>query len=213
METRERSHRPRAATPPRPSRGVTLIELMVTLVVLAILVSAAVPSFVNMVRNNQRTAVLNRLLTDIQLARSEAIKSGVPHVICPAFSDGETCDTADFSWSDGWIVFRDDPLGSRQFQIDKNLETPISATTEMPGDFTVEYGFGVTGAARNAVLVFRPSGQTNALNGRFGVCDPRGNRESRAVVVFRTGRAYISDDTSTAGGNELCPDAPDSESS
>ena len=62
--------------------GFTLVELMVTLTVLAILVGVALPSFRDMILNNRRTAIVNDLVSSLLLARSEAIKRGQPVSVC-----------------------------------------------------------------------------------------------------------------------------------
>ncbi|KPQ01849.1 GspH/FimT family pseudopilin [Marinobacter sp. HL-58] len=54
--------------------GFTLIELMVTLVVLGILLGVGVPSFNSVIENNRVTTQANSLLGAINLARSEAVK-------------------------------------------------------------------------------------------------------------------------------------------
>lgn len=54
--------------------GLTIVELMVTIAVLAILAAIAAPSFVNLIRENQAASVSNELLGAVQLARGEAIK-------------------------------------------------------------------------------------------------------------------------------------------
>src|SRR5690554_54374 len=58
------------------SSGFTLIELLVTLVVLAIVVTVAVPSFQDIIRNNRVSTETNSFVSALQLARSEAVKQG-----------------------------------------------------------------------------------------------------------------------------------------
>ena len=86
-------------------RGLTLFELLIGVVVLAILLSAGVPSFQSTVANNRLTAQANDLVTALNLARSEAVKRGQPVSVC-ASSDQATCSGAT-AWTAGWIAFTD----------------------------------------------------------------------------------------------------------
>lgn len=58
----------------RKQRGVTLIELMVGLAVLAILVSLGLPAFNQMIRNAQVRSHAESVQRGVMLARSEALK-------------------------------------------------------------------------------------------------------------------------------------------
>ena len=68
------------------SRGVTLIELMITLVVLAILLGIAVPSLTQFMTSTRLTRQINELITDISLARNTAGTRGTNVSICIAAS-------------------------------------------------------------------------------------------------------------------------------
>jgi len=81
-----------------PSRGFTLIELMVTIALAAILMAIAAPSFTTFQRNAELTSRINALLSSINAARSEAMKHGRDAVILPA-------DSA--NWTSGMIAFVD----------------------------------------------------------------------------------------------------------
>jgi type IV fimbrial biogenesis protein FimT len=85
--------------------GFTLVELLISIVLLAILLALAVPSFQSFVKNNRVTAQTNGLVSAIQMARSEALKRGTNSVIC-ASDNGEDC-TGNGTWASGWIVFSD----------------------------------------------------------------------------------------------------------
>lgn len=60
--------------PASRQHGITLIELMVTIAVIAILATIAVPSFQEIVKRNQISAQTNELIALIHLARNEAIR-------------------------------------------------------------------------------------------------------------------------------------------
>lgn len=87
------------------SQGMTLIELITAMLVLAILVGMAVPSFRDFAANSRTTAVTSDLVTALNLARNEAIRRSSPVVAC-ASTDQATCST-DKDWTAGWIVFAD----------------------------------------------------------------------------------------------------------
>ncbi len=89
----------------RRESGFTLIELVVTMAVLAIVVSIAAPSFTNMINNNRSSGLGGELTAAIHFARSEAIKRATHVAICPS-NDGTSCLTGS-DWAKGWLIFVD----------------------------------------------------------------------------------------------------------
>ncbi|AMV00841.1 pre-pilin like leader sequence [Xanthomonas citri pv. fuscans] len=85
------------------SRGFTLIELMVTIAVLAILVAIGYPSFQGVLRSNRVAAANNELIALLNLSRSEAIRNGQGGGICGS-SNGSSCDG---NWSGGVMAWSD----------------------------------------------------------------------------------------------------------
>lgn len=88
----------------RAAGGFTLVELMVTVAVLAILVALAAPSFANIIERNRLTGAANEAVAALQVARMEAIRRGSNTVLCPS-TDGASCAGNDWSRV---IVFVDD---------------------------------------------------------------------------------------------------------
>lgn len=94
--------------------GFTLVEAVVTLAVAAILITVAIPSFRNIIQNNRATSLTNRLVTSINLTRSEAVRRQMPVAICPSADPQATPPScaATTDWSTGWIVFTDTEAGT-----------------------------------------------------------------------------------------------------
>ena len=87
----------------RNQQGFTLIELMTVVVILGIILAFAMPAMNDLVQRNRLVGQTNDLVTDLKLARTTALTTGMPATIC-ASDDGEQCGG---SWNDGWIVFYD----------------------------------------------------------------------------------------------------------
>ena len=86
--------------------GVTLIELMITLVVVAIVVMAGVPMLGDFTRDSRVVSRTNDMVAALNFARSEAVKRAEFVSICPS-SDQASC-TGSTDWTVGWIVWLDE---------------------------------------------------------------------------------------------------------
>lgn len=111
------------------ARGFTLIELMVTLAVVAILAMIAVPSFRDTIRRNRVSAASNALLADIGYARAEAIDRGQTVTLCPSASVG-SCTSGGTAWQSGWMVYSYPPgaTSSNAAYASGNLELRAAST-------------------------------------------------------------------------------------
>ena len=85
--------------------GFSVFELMIVLLLIAILLALATPSFREFSRSNQVTATNNDLVTALNLARSEALRRSTGVTVCSS-ADGTSCGSAG-DWKSGWIVFED----------------------------------------------------------------------------------------------------------
>ena len=91
--------------------GFTLIELIVTLAVAAILITVAGPNFLTFIQNNRLTAQANEMVGSLQLARSEAVKRNLDVIVCrstnPTATSPNCNTTGGITWETGWVVFVD----------------------------------------------------------------------------------------------------------
>lgn len=160
-------------------QGVSLIELVVVVCVLAILGTLTVPTMSHLRHDAGRTAAVNDFVHAIFLARSEAIKRGTVVSLCKS-ADGSTCMNKNPDWNAGWMVFanadRDEP--------------PVRDRDEA---VLLTYAGWPTGhiRANRAAFSFRPFIQ-GVVNGTVVFCDPRGSGHARAIIISHTGRPRLS---------------------
>lgn len=91
-------------------RGFTVIELMMTIAVLAVLVTVAIPSFGSFIGNNRITAQANTFHSSLLYARSEAVKQNRPVFMCRSGDISHAtnpCGQTNNGWHDGWVMFVD----------------------------------------------------------------------------------------------------------
>lgn len=152
-------------------RGFTLIELMITLAVLAILLAVSVPSFTDMTLGSKLRSQANDLVAGTVLARSEAIKRNQTVTLC-ASNDGATCTG---TWVNGWIV-----RSSGGAVIQAYGAAPSGfLITSVQASFTFQpTGVGVTPAPADPTFV---------------VCraSPSVGGQERKVTITLTGRASV----------------------
>ncbi|GAB2568428.1 hypothetical protein GCM10027066_08800 [Dyella jejuensis] len=95
----------------RAIAGFTLIEMLVVLVIMAIVLFYAIPSYKSMVTQYRMAGELNDLQTDVELARSSAVREGANVTMCPSpapTASVPTCsDATNTQWNTGWIIFTD----------------------------------------------------------------------------------------------------------
>jgi type IV fimbrial biogenesis protein FimT len=160
----------------RFDKGFTLIELMVTVAVAATVLAVGVPSFRALIQNNRLTAALNDMVTEFNLARSEAVKRGSPVTLCKRNTAGTDCDNSAV-WLSGWIVFADADGDGTVDSGDQVLRVraPLSGLTRL--------NFG----SRNRVT-FDGHGFATGYSGTMSFCDDRGATKAKGLVLSNTGR-------------------------
>lgn len=177
--------------PESRQKGVTLIELLVTLSVLAISLTIAAFSFKEVISRNQVNTAANDLVGALNFARSEAVTRGQTVAVCRSVDGIEpdapgtpvpSCHTGGGNWADGWIVFVDaDGNGAR------------GAGEELLRTYAQQRG-GVTmvgnGTAVNSVR-YLPTGFFPATPGNATVVVANTGKTLK-VIMSKSGRVRIS---------------------
>ena len=170
--------------------GATVLELMVTLSIAAILLSLAAPSYEAFTNRQRMKAALGALHADLMAARSQAVYRNRIVVACPG-NPADGC-TSGSNWSKGWIVY-EDGNGDRQRQEDEHL-----LRHGMPHE-----AVAIHSPASRPELRFFPDGSTPGSNGSISLCGRGGPEQARRLVISNIGR--IRRDTFPGVNPGLCP--------
>lgn len=174
--------------------GFTLIELMVTLAVAAIVLTVAVPSFRDLIRHNRLATQANQLVSALNLARSEAIKRGVRVTVCKTDdldAVEPSCSTT-ANWEQGFIVFVDNThlSGNSRGVIDEPDERVrvFGALTGSILQGGENFAEGISYLASGVSEGIKSGGAKGVSNGTFTLCN---SGEGRAIRIGRTGRVLV----------------------
>jgi type IV fimbrial biogenesis protein FimT len=167
--------------------GFTLIELMVTLSMVAILMAVGVPSFTTFQRNAELTSFTNSLIAGMNAARGEAMKRGRNAMVVP--TDGA-------NWRNGWTVFVD---VNRNGTYDEGTDVTVLKREAAPSYLTVTNK--AASSADGLYIMYDASGYSKLTGGAFGARtvqvarnDVTGSEllaQTRRIKIASTGRALV----------------------
>lgn len=158
------------------NRGITLIELLMALVILAILLTVAAPALHTLILQNRMTSRANDLLTSLMYARSEATKRHAPVSVC-ASVNGYTCSGTG-EWHAGWIVFAEGALATGD-PADGEI---LYVSGAVQGDLTI--------AGPPGLVSYNARGESSSSTAMV-LCDGRGSAHARTLRIQATGRAAL----------------------
>ncbi len=181
-----------AKTPRRIRRagGFTMIELMTSMAIIAVVGAITVPAFLTMIRNSRLTTVSNDLLGSLMNARTEAVKRQGQVVLCATPDATVALPVCSAAGATGWVVFQD---LNGNWALDAN-EPIIERRPAIDPSIIVR--------ANGTIIAFAPSGfavPTALLTPMRNVvfCDARGivstgsSSTARAVTISVTGRGRV----------------------
>lgn len=190
LESTQRSRIARGAT--RPG-GFSLVELMVTITLFAIVTTMAMPTFISFIKNNRLSTSANDFLASLQTARSEAVKRGLPVTVCASSDPTDAvpqCTTA--SGATAWIVYWSTSVGVAQpasaaniIEVHPALPTKVKFQTGGNQQITfASTGFPAAGVANISQAVFCDTRALTTLTPTYG----------RAVLISVTGHGTVYQD-------------------
>ena len=156
--------------------GFTLIELMATLAVLAILLTLGVPAFAGLRQRAGTANAFHLLTTSLAIARLTAVQRGVPITVCPS-RDGLQCRN-DVVWDDGWIVYADPTRATQPATTDAVLQRIDS----------IGPGLALRSTVGRTRVRFTPRGWASGSNLSARLCSTKDRKHLGSVIVNNAGR-------------------------
>lgn len=168
-------------------RGFTLIELIVTISVLAILLAVAAPSFVTFQRNAELTSTVNDFFRGLLTARAEAMKYGRSAFVQPR-SGGD--------WTTGWFAYvdmdgsMDYNAGADLMVMERDALAPASARITVTAGASPE---GFKSPDGSVYVMFNGAGFPRWKTGEFSHAslDMSNGIEARRVISSPAGRIRV----------------------
>ncbi len=183
------------------NRGFTLIELMVVIVIAAILLSVAVPSFDSLIKRNNVDSLQSKLSGAVATARTEAASRNRVITICRS-SNEANCTAG--TWADGWVIFEDNDsdgvvdAGDILIDVYRNIS---DYTIKSSGGNSISFnsqGF-MTGGSSTVLTICEPDSDDAYARGLFI------NTSGLVVKTRDGGDAGDVHDNPKTGTNLDCP--------
>jgi type IV fimbrial biogenesis protein FimT len=170
--------------------GLTLAELLITLAVAGILVTAGTNLLPRFVQESRMVTEVNHFTTALALARSTAILQDRRVVLCPSRDQASCGNSRD--WPSGWLLFASDDRT-------RDPGEPLLQAGGLMGT-----GISLQSGNRRRHIVFQPDGSSGGSNASFTFCDREHLARPRVICLSNTGRARLSDRT-CSGQPVQCP--------
>lgn len=164
----------------RLAAGFTLIELMVSVSVVAILLTVGVPSFNRFIEHTLITKTSHEVRSGLALARTEAVKRNSPVQLCNLDTQTNSCAglaaVGRTVWTAGFLVFRD-LNNNRLYEPQQDL-----LLREVVFDDAVTVSWG-----RGDLLIYASTGRPQLGNSSFNILHTQ-SQQGRRLVLNNSGR-------------------------
>ncbi len=197
----------------RTQAGFTLYELLITVLIVGVILTFAVPNMQDFARNSRMTSTANDLHAAFHLARSESSRAKTNITVCASSNSTTAGADCQGTWNQGYIVFVDtngDLSRAGATETVLRAHGPIAdGVTMAVADDATFFSFASTGLGRTIV--------GNTAVSQIVMCDDRGNitaaggaSASRLFVITPLGRGTIYRDkplvtNALTAMNKTCP--------
>ena len=144
------------------SRGFTLFELLITVTIVAILASFAMPSLVDLIQGAKVRTAASDLYASLLQARSEAIKARANAVVAPIGT----------GWTSGWTVKVGSAVYAQTDALQSGVAVQVGVPAGSPSAITYGYNGRLTGAAQQ--LIFYSTREATKVRSRCVSVDTNG---------------------------------------
>lgn len=171
------------------SSGFTLLEVMVTITVAAILVGLALPNFTELIKNNRLLTKSNEMVIAINTARQYAISRSLPVLVCHsanANSASSSCGGSGSNWNTGYLIYSVKPYTALPTALRAYISSDeLLSKVDLKGDDNVT----VTPAVATDYIAFAGNGLLFlSANITIDICDDRTQELGNRITVSTAGR-------------------------
>jgi type IV fimbrial biogenesis protein FimT len=163
---------------PANARAFSLYELLMTMTLIALVLTLGIPTFGSIIANHRLMVEINALFHDVHLARVGSVVRRRAVAICPTY-DGLNCE-ADFDWSMGWMTFVNT---DRDYPVARDDDEPVLSHHQVDQNALI--------MSNRKSFTFR-STELRTTNGTLVFCDRGGRATARALVISYTGRPRVT---------------------
>jgi len=150
-------------------QGFTLLELLITLAIIAILMSLGAFNLQSFFIKNQQITAVNQLLDALSFARHNAITRHVAVSLCPTLNN-QHCDK---EWRQGYMVFI-----NQLNDIEPNPTHILAIYPNKTASIEINNS--------REIITFQPSGQSPNSNSTFIISAPNSNESIVTKLILNT---------------------------
>jgi type IV fimbrial biogenesis protein FimT len=166
--------------------GVTLIELLVVVSIAAILAAMAAPSFRSFINSTRQSSAAMQLVSDLNLARSEAIKRNAHILVCARNAAGTDC-VGSTNWQVGWLVCLEGGAANQCAAGTASTPNPIIVRPALDSALTLVYVNPTTISATNVRFNANSSQGSDGAANTLTLGGTWSDAVSRVITVATTG--------------------------